>query len=146
MSNRHTNPILPFQNLINSSGPKSAVRPSVTRRYCVKTTAHSKVKFALSDSKLSSFLETKKYSQGTTSSPWNLAQTDPLPPRSSEFWHVLPCSASTVRASEKSTITTNRTSYTGFPTSHQPRFYGTPNFLKMGIKYLNLSSFRQFRQ
>jgi len=32
-------------------------------------------------------------------------------------------------------------SYTGFPTSHQPRFYAAPNFLKMGIKYINLSSF-----
>ena len=39
----------------------------------------------------------------------------------------------------------NRKSYTAFPTSHQPRFYATPNFLKMGIKYLkvNLSSFIQ---
>jgi len=35
---------------------------------------------------------------------------------------------------------------TGFPTSHQPTFYAAPNFLKMGIKYLNLSSFGQFRQ
>jgi len=31
----------------------------------------------------------------------------------------------------------------GFPTSHQPRFYAAPNFLKMGIKYLNLSYFIQ---
>ena len=37
----------------------------------------------------------------------------------------------------------NRKSYTGFPTSHQPRFYAAPNFLKMGIKYLSLSSFTQ---
>jgi len=36
---------------------------------------------------------------------------------------------------------TNRKSYTGFPTSHQPRFYAAPNFLKMGINYLNLSFF-----
>jgi len=35
---------------------------------------------------------------------------------------------------------TNRKSYTGFPTSHQPRFYAAPNFLKMGIKYLNKSA------
>ena len=35
----------------------------------------------------------------------------------------------------------NRKSYTNFPTSHQPRFCAAPNFLKMGIKYLNLSSF-----
>jgi len=38
----------------------------------------------------------------------------------------------------------NRKSYTGFPTSHQPRFYAAPNFLKMGIKYLTLLSFIQF--
>ena len=30
---------------------------------------------------------------------------------------------------------------TGFPTSHQPRFHSAPNFIKMGINYLNLSSF-----
>ena len=35
---------------------------------------------------------------------------------------------------------------TGFPTSHQPRFYAAHNFLKMGTNYLNLSSFGQFRQ
>jgi len=40
----------------------------------------------------------------------------------------------------------NRKFYTGFPTSHQPRSYATPNFLKMGINYLNLLSFGQFRQ
>jgi len=37
----------------------------------------------------------------------------------------------------------NRKSYTGFPTSHESRFYAAPNFIKMGIKYLNLSSFIQ---
>jgi len=37
----------------------------------------------------------------------------------------------------------NRKSYTSFPMSHQPRFYAAPNFFKMGIKYLNLSSFIQ---
>ena len=29
----------------------------------------------------------------------------------------------------------------GFPTNHQPRFYATPNFLKMGINYLSLCPF-----
>jgi len=48
-----------------------------------------------------------------------------------------------VRASEKSSIMMNRKSYRGFPTSHQPRFYAAPNFLKMGIIYLNLSSLIQ---
>ena len=49
------------------------VCPSVTLRYCVKTMPCSMVHFALSDSKMSSFVETKKYSQGhVTPSPWNL--------------------------------------------------------------------------
>jgi len=75
--------------------------------------------------------------------PEILAQADLPPPDSSESWHVLLCSASTVRASEKSSITANKKSYTGFPTSHQPRFYAAFNFLKMWIKYLKLSSFIQ---
>ena len=37
----------------------------------------------------------------------------------------------------------NRKSYTGFPTSYQPRLYAAPNFVKMGIKYLNLWYFIQ---
>jgi len=45
------------------------------------------------------------------------------------------CLASTVKVSEKSSIMANRKFYTGFPTSHQPRFYAAPNFLKMGINY-----------
>ena len=40
---------------------------------------------------------------------------------------------------------TNREAYTGFPTSNgvERRFYAAPNFLKMGIKYLNFLSFIQ---
>jgi len=51
------------------------------------------------------------------------------------------CSMSMVRASKKSWIMTNMKSYTGFPTSHQPRFYAAPKFLKMGIKYLKFIVF-----
>jgi len=89
----------------------------------------------------------KNILQGWPLPPETLAQTDLPPPYSSKSWHVLrlPCSASTIRASEKSSIIANRKSYKGFPipTSHQPRFYAAPNFLKMGVKYLNLSSFIQ---
>ena len=43
---------------------------SVTRRYCVKTTARSTVQFAPLDSKnVSSFVEAKKYSARRTPSP-----------------------------------------------------------------------------
>jgi len=44
-----------------------SVRPSVTRQYCVKTTARSTVQFALAN--VSSFVETKKYSPETIPSP-----------------------------------------------------------------------------
>ena len=48
-----------------------------------------------------------------------------------------------LRRAVKSFIMANRKSYTDVPTSHQPRFYAAPNFLKIGIKYLNFSSFIQ---
>ena len=48
-----------------------------------------------------------------------------------------------VRASEKGSVMANRKFYMGVPMSHQPRFYAAPNYLKMGINYLNLSSFGQ---
>jgi len=60
------------------------------------------VQYALSDQNVSSFVETKKnIAQGRPVPPEIFAQTDLLPPDSSESRHVLPCSASTVRASEK---------------------------------------------
>ena len=123
----------------------NSVRPSATRRYCVKTTARSTVQFALSDSKMCLVLQKPKIIPRDDPFPWNLGSNWPTPPDSSESWRVSPCSASTARASGKSSIMMNRKSYTGFPTSHQPRFYAAPNFLKMGIKYLNLLSFIQFR-
>ena len=70
---------------------------------------------------------------------WNFGSKWPTHSEGSEFWHSLPCSASTVR-DKKSSTTLNKT-----PTRHQPRFYAAPNFLKIGIKYLNLSSFGQSR-
>jgi len=85
----------------------------------------------------------KTVSRGWPLPPEILTQSDLPPPDCSESWYVLPCSASTVRASEQSSIMANKKSYTGFPTSHQPRFYAARNFLTMGIKYLNLSSFIQ---
>jgi len=82
---------------------RPSICPSVTRRYYVKTTAHSTMQFALSDSKMSLVL----------SKPKNIPQARPLPPEiwaptdlpspdSSESWHVLPCSASTVRDTKRS--------------------------------------------
>ena len=41
-----------LQEAIPSVSVSPSVRPSVTRRYCVKTTARSMMQFALSDSKM----------------------------------------------------------------------------------------------
>ena len=94
---------------------------------------------------VSSFIETKKIFSRDDPFPLKsgLQVTYPLLIAAS---NVLPYSASTVRASEKSSIMANRKYYTGFLTSHQSRFYAAPNFLKMWIKYLNMSSFGQFQQ
>jgi len=93
---------------------------------------------------VSSSVESKKYSPGT------------IPPLKSLFKLTYPlliaasldtfCLVAPQELAKKSSTMTNRKSYTGFPTSHQPRFYAAPNFVKMGIKYLNLSSLGQFRQ
>ena len=56
---------------------------SVTRRYCVKTTARSTVQFALSDSKMCRFIETKNIPQGRPLPPEILAPSDLPPPDSS---------------------------------------------------------------
>ena len=62
-----------------------SVCPSVTRRYCVKTTARSTVQFALSDSKMCLFLyKPKNIPEGRPLPPEILAQSDPPSPESSE--------------------------------------------------------------
>jgi len=63
-----------------------SVRLSVTRQYCVKTTAHSTVQFALSESKMCLVFEKpKNIPEGQPFPPAILAQTATLPPESSEF-------------------------------------------------------------
>ena len=63
-----------------------SVRLSVTRQYCVKTTAHSTVQFALSESKMCLVFEKpKNIPEGRPLHPESLAQSDPHPPKSSEL-------------------------------------------------------------
>ena len=86
-----------------------SICPSVTGRYCVKMTARNMVQFALSDSKMCLVLyKPRNILQERPLPPEILVQTDVPLPDSRESWHVLPCIASTVRASEKSSIITNR--------------------------------------
>ena len=69
-----------------SSCVRPSVCPSVTRRYCVKTTASSTMQFSPLDSKMCLALyKPKKYSPGTTPSPEILAQSDLPTPEGCEF-------------------------------------------------------------
>ena len=68
----------------NSVGP--SVRPSVTRRYCVKTTARSTVQFAPLDSKMCLVLpKPKNIPHGRPLPLEILAQSDLPIPEGSEF-------------------------------------------------------------
>ena len=79
-----------------------------------------------------SYLKHKIFPRDDPFPPEILARTDLPPTDSSESWHLLPCSASTVRDRNRSPITLNKLD-TSFPTSHQTWFYTAPNFLKIGI-------------
>jgi len=81
------------------------------------------------------------YWQGTT--PW-LQVTYPLLKAASfdTFCLVAPQSQE-IEKEVQLRLTETRHAHSNEPLK---RFYAAPNFLKMGIKYLNLSSFEQFRQ
>ena len=61
-------------------------------------------------------------------------------PRSNQAVHVSSHNSGIVRLKK---ISANRKSTMGFPTSHQPRSWVTPNFPKMGFRYPNLSFFTE---
>ena len=67
---------------------------------------------------MSSFVETRKYSPGTTPSP--LAPSDLPPPEGSEFSHILPFSASTVRDRTRRPSSAHRTARRQFQATGQP--------------------------
>ena len=98
-----------------SNSVRLSVHPSVTRRYCVKTTARSTVQFALSDSKMRLVLQKPNNIPGDDPFPWNLHSNWPTPADSSESWHLLPCGASTVRDRKEKPITLNKKSTRAFP-------------------------------
>ena len=81
----------------SSQGNPSAGEVKHKRGSYVKT-----VQFALSYSKMCLvFRNQKKYSRGTTPSPWNLGSNWPTASKKQWVLTCLPCSVSTVRASEK---------------------------------------------
>ena len=69
--------------------------------------------------------------------------SDPSPPKKKNRSRrqISSCNVSTVRASEKSSIMTNRKSYTGFPTSYRWSAYVTSKSPKGWLKKTNFSFF-----
>ena len=72
------------------------------------------------------FSDAKNRWWGTPLSPWNLRSKWPTPFQTAKFRQISAHSASTVTASEKSSISTYRKSTTRFPTSHRWTVYITP--------------------
>ena len=123
---------------------RPSVRLSATRRYCVKSTARSTVQFALSDSKMCLVLNTpKRFSRDDHFPLKSWFQVSyPLPKTASfdTFCLVAP-RPQEIEKEDQLHLTRTRHGL-----SNEPRFYAASNFLKMGIKYLNFSSFGQFPQ
>ena len=66
-------------------------------------------------------------------------------PEGNEFWHILPCSASTVRDRKRSLITLNKNSTRAFQRAIQQRSTPPLTSSKWGSKCLDLSSFGWLR-
>ena len=113
-----------------------SVRPSHAgivskRRHVARCSLHCRIAIFVS-----SFVETKNISQGRPLP----SENDLRPPEGSEFCLVAPQPQETEKEVQ---LHLTRTRH-GLSSSHQPRLYAAPNFYKMWIKYINLSSFGQF--
>ena len=74
---------------------------------------------------------------GATPSTWNFGTTGPRWREIADFEPIIARSASAVRSSEKSSISTNRKSLTHFPMSLRWSSYVAPNSPKGGLKNAN---------
>ena len=120
---------------------------STFRRYCVKTTARSTVQFAPLDSKICLVLyKPKNIPKERPLPPEILAQSDIPTPQGCEFWHVLPCSASTVRDRKRSSITLNKNSARAFQRAIHQGYTPPLTSSKWGSKCIEVSYFGRLRQ
>ena len=85
---------------------------------CIKTAKRRITQTAPRDS--------PKFVRGRPSFPWNLRSKWPTPFQTAQFRPIFFHSDSTVRASEKSSVSANRKSNTRIPTSHRWTAYVTP--------------------
>ena len=122
-------------------GSRNSVRPSVCLSVCL---SHAWIVKKLNDALRIFWHHTKGQSlcySGTNSgwwatrpSLWNLRSKWPTPFEKRRLRSISAHNVSTVRDSEKSSITTNIKSIPGFPTSHRWSSYVTPNCPKEWLK------------
>ena len=105
---------------------------TVTHRYCIETAKRRITQTTQCDSPGTLVFWRQNLLVDDPSSPWNLLSKWPTPFQTPQFWPIFAHSTTTVRAGEKSSISTNRKSITCFPTSHRWTVYVTSKFPKGG--------------
>ena len=118
-------------------GNRNSVRPSVRLSHaCIVTKLNDALQIFLYHTKGQSlcYSNTKSVWSATPTSLWNLRSEWPTPFEKRRLRPISAHNVSTVGESEKSSITTNIKSSTGFPTSHRWSAYVTPKCSKGWLK------------
>ena len=103
-------------------------KTSATKFLCVKTSSGKVVATSFL------YLTVHRWISGDVPSTWNLSSKWPTPVEKRRFRKISLNSAAAVRASEKSSISTNRTSTTCLPSSHRWTLCVTPKSPKGWLK------------
>ena len=123
------------------SSDENSVRPSVclsvTRVYCDKTVERSVQIYIPYERTLSLVFWEEEWLVWATPSTWNFGSTGPRCSKIADFEPIIARSASTVTASEKSSINANRKSTTCFPMSLSWSSYVAPKSPKGGMERQN---------
>ena len=114
-----------------------SVRPSVKRVHCDKTEEKSVQIFIPYERTFCLFFWEGEWLEGATPSTWNFGSTGPRWRKIADFEPIIARSASAVRPSKKSSISTNRKSPVRFPMSLRWSSYVAPNSPKGGLKNAN---------
>ena len=117
---------------LNSVRP--SVRLSVTRVHCDKTKWCTTDIFIPHERAITLLLWYQEWLVGDAPCLWNLRSKWPIPLEKRRLWPISAQNISAVKDSEKSSITTNIKSTTGFTTSHRWSAYISPKSPKGWLK------------
>jgi len=119
------------------------IHPSVTLRYCVRTSEHKRMRSLPSGSPLSPVFRCQEWLLGVNHVQVKFECKEVHTCENSRAVHMSPHNYGTILDSEKSSINANRKWTMGFLVSHQPRSCVTPNFFKIEFRYPNMSFFAE---